>query len=502
MRLGIDFGTTRTVVAVVDRGNYPVVGFETGDGQVVDHWPTMLAVHPGGRTPGKRLYGWDALAKVGVRGWTVHRSLKRLLATARHDDHVQVGKDEVSVLDVVTGFLTALRHDVLHRSNLPVTLAEGEALEVMIAVPAGATSAQRFLMMDACRAAGFTVVGLLNEPSAAGVEYAHRYRKTLTATREDVLVYDLGGGTFDVSLVRMGDGQHEVVAHAGDNHLGGDDFDAALLQLAAERAGRDPAAWSADERTALLEHCRAQKERLTPSSKKVVLELDEETSVTVTTADYYAACEPLVARTLETAARVLPHGGDDAFPTLAGVYVTGGASDLPVVARKLKEVYGARVKRSAYASASTAVGLAIAFEEAPRLLERFSPDVRRVPRARERDRRGVRRAPRARHRDGRAAGAAVPARPTTWAASGTPSVTAWRGGLPVGDLLPWGLLRFPFDPALRDADLDDVVVTRLDGRGPMVEERYEVLPTGLVEVHITDLDSGYARRHVFGQLGA
>jgi molecular chaperone DnaK (HSP70) len=501
MRLGIDFGTTRTVVAVVDRGNYPVVGFETGDGQVVDHWPTMLAVHPGGRTPGKRLYGWDALAKVGVRGWTVHRSLKRLLATARHDDHVQVGKDEVSVLDVVTGFLTALRHDVLHRSNLPVTLAEGEALEVMIAVPAGATSAQRFLMMDACRAAGFTVVGLLNEPSAAGVEYAHRYRKTLTATREDVLVYDLGGGTFDVSLVRMGDGQHEVVAHAGDNHLGGDDFDAALLQLAAERAGRDPAAWSADERTALLEHCRAQKERLTPSSKKVVLELDEETSVTVTTADYYAACEPLVARTLETAARVLPHGGDDAFPTLAGVYVTGGASDLPVVARKLKEVYGARVKRSAYASASTAVGLAIAFEEAPRLLERFS---RTFGVFRERE-------------SGTDVAFDALLEPAT--ATGEPLVRRYRaahnvgcfryaecdrleGGLPVGDLLPWGLLRFPFDPALRDADLDDVVVTRLDGRGPMVEERYEVLPTGLVEVHITDLDSGYARRHVFGQLGA
>jgi molecular chaperone HscA len=233
----------------------------------------------------------------------------------------------------------------------------------------------------------------------------------------------------------------------------------------------------------------------------VVLELDEETSVTVTTADYYAACEPLVARTLETAARVLPHGGDDAFPTLAGVYVTGGASDLPVVARKLKEVYGARVKRSAYASASTAVGLAIAFEEAPRLLERFS---RTFGVFRERE-------------SGTDVAFDALLEPAT--ATGEPLVRRYRaahnvgcfryaecdrleGGLPVGDLLPWGLLRFPFDPALRDADLDDVVVTRLDGRGPMVEERYEVLPTGLVEVHITDLDSGYARRHVFGQLGA
>jgi molecular chaperone DnaK (HSP70) len=492
MRLGIDFGTTRTVVAVLDRGNTPVVGFETGDGQVVDHWPTMLAVQAK-----KRLYGWDAVAKVGARGWTVHRSLKRLLATARHDDRVRLGKDDVPLVEVITGFLVALKGDVLQRSNLPVALAEGEPLEVMIAVPAGATSAQRFLMMDAFRAAGFTVAGLLNEPSAAGVEYAHRYRKTLTAAREDVLVYDLGGGTFDVSLVRMGDGSHEVVGHAGDNHLGGDDFDAVLLSLALRQAGRDEAALSTDERAHLLEHCRAQKERIVPASRKVVVEIDEETSATVTTADYYAACEPLVARSLEVVARVLPFAEEGATDALAGVYVTGGASDLPVVARRLKDAFGAKVKRSAYASASTAVGLALAFEDAPQLRERFSRTF------------GV-----FRELEG---GADVTFDPilTPATAADEPLVRRYRAahnvgcfryaecarledGLPVGDLLPWGVVRFPFDPALRDdVALDEVVVSRLAGRGPLVEERYEVLPTGLVEVHITDLESGFGRSHVF-----
>jgi molecular chaperone DnaK (HSP70) len=492
MRLGIDFGTTRTVVSVSDRGNYPVVGFETGDGGVVDHWPTMLAVH--GK---KRLYGWDAVARVGTRGWTVHRSLKRLLATSRHDDRVAVGKEDVPLLDVITGFLLALRTDLLTRSNLPVTPVDGEPLEVMIAVPAGATSAQRFLMMDAFRAAGFTVVGLLNEPSAAGVEYAHRYRKTLTATREDVLVYDLGGGTFDVSLVRMGDGSHEIVAHAGDNHLGGDDFDAVLLELALAKAGRDDALLSADDRTTLLEHCRAQKERLAPTSKKVVVDLDEQTAVTVTTADYYAACEPLVARSLAVVERVVAFREEGATDSLAGLYVTGGASDLPVVARRLKDAFGAKVKRSAYASASTAVGLAIAFDEAPRLLERFS---RTFGVFRERE---------------AGADVAFDAILTPSTETGAALVRRYRavhnvgcfrfaecdrldGGLPVGDLLPWGVVRFPFDPALREAALDDVVVTRLAGRGPLVEERYEIHPTGLVEVHITDLESGFSRHHVFG----
>lgn len=493
MRLGIDFGTTRTVVAVQDRGNVPVVGFETGDGQVVDHWPTMLAVHTK-----KRLYGWDALAKVGTRGWTVHRSLKRLLAGARHDDRVTLGREEVTLVDAVAGFLGALRSDLLHRSNLPVALAPGEPLEVMIAVPAGASSAQRLLMIDAFRQAGFVVAGLLNEPSAAAVEYAHRYRKTVTAEKQDVLVYDLGGGTFDVSRVRMRDDRHEVVGHAGDNHLGGDDFDAVLLSLASAKAGRTEDGLAPDERTALLEHCRAQKERLVPASRKVVVELDDDTPVTVTTAEYYAACAPLVARTLEVAGRVLDEDGAD---SLAGVYVTGGASDLPVVARQLKEAWGTKVKRSAYASASTAVGLAIAFDEAPRLLDRFS---RTFGVFRERD-----------------AGADVAfdalLEPST-PAGGTlvrtyraaHNVGCFRyaecdrlvGGLPVGDLLPWGLLRFPFDPALRDADLDGVPVARLEGPGPRVEERYEVLPTGLVAVCITDLETGYSRRHVFGEAPA
>src|SRR5207248_9704273 len=97
-------------------------------------------------------------------------------------------------------------------------------------VPANAPSAQRILTVDAFRRAGFDVVALLNEPSAAGFEYAHRFRETVTSKREYVLVYDLGGGTFDASLIKMEGRANEVVTSSGVAWLGGDDFDEAILR--------------------------------------------------------------------------------------------------------------------------------------------------------------------------------------------------------------------------------------------------------------------------------
>ena len=88
------------------------------------------------------------------------------------------------------------------------------------------------MTLDAFRHAGFHVIGMLNEPSAAGFEYTHRYRNTITSRREHIVVYDLGGGTFDASLVHMTGKSHEAVATAGSHQLGGDDFDAMLANLA------------------------------------------------------------------------------------------------------------------------------------------------------------------------------------------------------------------------------------------------------------------------------
>src|SRR5262249_27583055 len=156
-----------------------------------------------------------------------------------------------------------------------------------VAVPAGAGSGQRLLTLDAFAEAGFRVHGLLNEPSAAGLEYAHRYRKTLTANREDVLVYDLGGGTFDASLVPVGGERHDVRAHAGDNQLGGDDFDEILLAQAL--AAANVAELSPAARTRLLEQCRQVKESLRPTTRKLVVDVDG-MSVTLPVAAFEEAC--------------------------------------------------------------------------------------------------------------------------------------------------------------------------------------------------------------------
>ncbi len=105
----------------------------------------------------------------------------------------------------------------------------------MLGVPANANSNQRFLTEEAAQAAGFTVLGLLNEPSAAAIEFAHRNRaERKSRSGSGLVVYDLGGGTFDVSLVTMGETEHTVVASDGIPSLGGDDFDVLLADLVVE----------------------------------------------------------------------------------------------------------------------------------------------------------------------------------------------------------------------------------------------------------------------------
>ncbi|MCB9673536.1 MAG: Hsp70 family protein [Alphaproteobacteria bacterium] len=489
MDLGIDFGTTRTVVAVADRGNFPVVQFETADGDVFDHFPSVAA------SDGTSLvFGHDAVAKLEQPGWTGLRSFKRLLARpdAASCPKVAIGALEIGLDELLVSFLTALREALVHRSTCPVNARKKQTFRTFVAVPARASSAQRFLTLEAFRRAGFQVAGLMNEPSAAGIEYAHRYAKTFTSSRSQVLVYDLGGGTFDISLVEMGDDRHTVLDNAGVNRLGGEDFDRVLLKLALDEAGPQ----KTDE-TALLERCRVAKEALTPNSRKVGIDLDEET-VQVDVKAFYEASRPLVDQTIDTIGEVLAAGTDERFDTtvLAGVYVVGGGSDLPAVSRQLKEVFGRRVKRSSYASGATAVGLAIAAsDQAPEVHERFSRTF------------GVFREI--------ASGTDVAfdpilTRDTKLEPTGTEWTRRYRPvhnvghfrfaecdamgakGTPIGDLTPFAELRFPFDPSLRESDLSKVEIAHCAGL-PLVEERYRVDDNGIVSVKITDLESGWSR---------
>jgi molecular chaperone DnaK (HSP70) len=362
VRLGIDFGTTRTVVARVEGGNYPLVTFEAewGDGQ--EWYPSLIA-----GKGSNRVFGWEAWSKQSEEGWQVIRSLKRYLSHANPETCLQVGEEKVPLLTLLVEYLTALRRDLVENSNLQ--LRGSAILEVMVGVPANANNNQRFLTLDGFRRSGFEVLGLINEPSAAGVEYAFRYRKQASERkREYLLVYDLGGGTFDLSVIQMSDLSHRVMTTAGMEHLGGDDFDDILAGLAAERAGLKPEIRS---NFWLLEECREKKESLHPNTKKILLDLTrtrgEELEVTVTTAQFYERCRPLVEQTLAavdaTLSRPALHEATPGWAGNATLYLVGGAAELPLISQMLREEYGRRIRKSPYPRAATAIGLAIAADE-------------------------------------------------------------------------------------------------------------------------------------------
>jgi molecular chaperone DnaK (HSP70) len=357
VKIGIDFGTTRIVVAAADRGNYPLINFEAPDGQVRDWFPSLLAV-----SGDKRVYGWEALERQGATDWTIVRSLKRWLKNAGPQSELLAGGQRLKVSVALAEMMTALHRDLLERSTLGAR--KHDRLQVMLGVPANANSNQRFLTQEAARAAGFEVLGLLNEPSAAAVEFAYRNSSDRKRRgKSGLLVYDLGGGTFDVSLVALGDTEHTVVASDGIPDLGGDDFDEILARLVLAEAGRpqeSEESLTAGEWYLLFDECREKKESLNANSRKLSVDLGrvrkdwEEISIGVDA--YYEQCRPLVEESRKVAEDLLASNPDQVIDTL---YLTGGGSELPPVARVLRETFGRRVRRSAYMRSATAIGLTI-----------------------------------------------------------------------------------------------------------------------------------------------
>ncbi len=522
MGLGIDFGTTRTVVAYADRGNYPVVSFDGPHGDAVEWFPSVVA-----ERGGELRFGFDALAVADDPSFSQVRSFKRLLggSDVTATGEILVGSIRLPIAELVARFIAAFAAALRTTSNLPKALRKASELDAVVAAPANAFCTQRFVTLDAFRRAGFVVRAMLNEPSAAGFEYAHRHARTITSRREHVIVYDLGGGTFDASLVRMSGTHHDVVATAGLAALGGDDFDRVLAEQAAKQAKIDLNALGTHALARLLDHCRDAKEALGPSSRKIALDLEaclgdaapvRELSLPVS--DYYDACAPLVERTVEVLRSVTePEGigeaaSDDPLAAdVAGLYVVGGASALPVVGRVLRASFGRRVHRSPYPHAAVCIGLANASDGETGFLldDRFSRNF------------GV-----FREAEGGDKSTYDPifTREMPLPRPGDPPITVRRRyraahdlghfrffecaafdgeGNPRGDIAPITDVLFPFDTKLRQGavDLRGVPVHRLESEGPVVEESYAVDANGMVQVTITDLDCGFSRTHPLGAAG-
>ncbi len=505
MRLGIDFGTTRTRVAASLRGNYPCVGFHLDGGEYQDWCPSLIGVR------GEEIvFGLQAQSVEHDPDWSICRSFKRFLCEGHPQDMLQIGEVSLPLLEWLTRFVMALREDLMERSTLdPGSL--DQPLQITAGVPANANGNQRFLTMEAYRRAGFEVLGLVNEPSAAGVEYAHRYRRTdLSRRREYVLVYDMGGGTFDASVIRMTEQQHEVASSEGVSRLGGDDFDQLLLDLALSHPSLAANTHQWLPRTRLLNLCREAKESITPNTRKITIDLGQISlvagEVLVPVSQFYEKCQPLIHQTIQAALSSLSAamgGEEDGQQALACVYLVGGSCQLPVLARSLKECFGKRVRRSPYPSAATAIGLAIiADQESGYSLEdQFSRHFG-VWRESEEGQQMV--------------FDPIFLKRTRLPRPGQPTLRAIRyyhpahnlGHFrfiecshlknqkePIGDIINWDEIFFPFDPRLAcESRLDKIRVKRWpEAETHLIEEVYSCNANGLVEVTISNLATGLRR---------
>jgi molecular chaperone DnaK (HSP70) len=332
------------------------------------------------------------------------------------------------------------------------------------------------------------------------------------------VVYDLGGGTFDASLVRMSGAHHAVLATAGLARLGGDDFDAVLAQAALSEVGLELSSLPPRAAQGLLAQCRDAKERLNPNSRKLTLDLEAllgadapQAELTVKVADFYDACAPLVERTIEAMAPVLSRARvdeEEAPPDLAdiaGLYVVGGASLLPVIARTLRERFGRRVHRSPYPSAAVAIGLAIAADESAgfALSDRYGRTFGVFREAA--DGQEITFDP-IFTRDTELPGGSGPlTRTRTYRAAHNvghfrffESTAVEEDGKPRGDMALFGDVFFPFDPRLAETgDLARIAVER-KSEGPRIVERYSLHDSGIVDVLIRNVDTGYERAFRLG----
>jgi molecular chaperone DnaK (HSP70) len=465
-----------------------VVSFEGGD-----FVPSLVAAHD---ATGLLRWGWDAAAVRHEPGWTVLPSVKRLLSDAGPSTEVAVGRRRLPIAALLEGFFSALHRELVERSNAGI--AANDSITAAVSVPANASTAQRFLTLEAFKGGGFAVEALLNEPSAAGFEYAHRNRRD--GRREHLVVYDLGGGTFDASLLRMTGKTNEVVATHGVQRLGGDDFDEAILALVLEKAGGRDA--GVDERELVREECVRAKEALSPASRRFLVDLSalDREPLVLPIEEVWEACVPLVARTLEAVAALVEDGGGVAWADVASLYVVGGGGLLPLVPRLLKERFGdRRVRRSPHPFAATAMGLAVwldregGYELEDRLSRHF----------------GV-------FREGGAGREVVFdtifEKGTPLPAPGAPAVSVTRryraahdvghfrylecsrltDGRPDGDVTPWDEAYFPFDSSLRAQDLAAAPVRRREA-GPEAVETYVLGNEGAITVTVTDAADGFSR---------
>jgi molecular chaperone HscA len=335
--VGIDLGTTHSLVAAVRSGVAECLPDD--DGQVI--LPSVVRY----LAEGRRQIGAPALAAMQADPHNTIASVKRFMGRGLGDvaDHARlpyrfVDKPGMLAIDTTGGQKSPVEisADILAtlRYRAEDTLGE-DLVGAVITVPAYFDDAQRQATKDAARLAGLHVLRLINEPTAAAIAYG------LDNASEGVYaIYDLGGGTFDISILRLTQGVFEVMATGGDSALGGDDYDRALAAMVQARRD-DLAVTSAADKTAMATAARACKEALTTSDSAVFsAELEGGLAVRaeVTRAQFEQTTRHLTERTIQAARKVL-RDARLAVADVEGVVMVGGSTRMPQVQAAVSRLF-------------------------------------------------------------------------------------------------------------------------------------------------------------------
>ena len=344
--IGIDLGTTNSCVAVMEGGK-PVVITNTEGARTT---PSVVAF----TKTGERLVGEPAKRQAVTNADKTISSIKRHMGS---DYRVNIDDKRYSPQEISAMILQKLKADAESYLGEKVT-------EAVITVPAYFNDAQRQATKDAGKIAGLEVKRIINEPTAAALAYGLD-----NESEQKIMVYDLGGGTFDVSVIEIGDGVIEVLATHGDNHLGGDDFDNKLTQYMINEFKRQEGVDLSGDKMAM--------QRLKEAAEKAKKELSSATSTNInlpfitataegakhfemnlTRAKFDELTADLVERTVIPVQNALRDAGVSASE-LSKVLLVGGSTRIPAVQDKVKQLTGKEPNKSLNPDECVALGASI-----------------------------------------------------------------------------------------------------------------------------------------------